>query len=189
MSTRTGTDRRGSAVPSVDSDTATRRGERDQQTTKHAGKRTTSGGPAWAPRPPSTKWAGASLEPSPGSHKEEDIDDARTERELVPMMVEVPARERRHHGSGEGSVRTVLSQLPAGLELRVSRFRLALPAVLLALFAWACTGGDTSTAEAGLNVGDSAPSFDLPAAAGGRASLDDFVGKRPVLLYFSMGPG
>jgi len=105
------------------------------------------------------------------------------------MMLEVLARERRHHGSGEGSVRTVLSRLPAGLEMRVSRFRLALPAVLLALFAWACTGGDTSTAEAGLNVGDSAPSFDLPAAAGGRASLDDFVGKRPVLLYFSMGPG
>ena len=68
-------------------------------------------------------------------------------------------------------------------------FRLTLPAVLLAVLVAACTGGDTSTAEAGLNVGDRAPSFDLPAAAGGRASLDDYVGKKPVLLYFSMGPG
>ena len=70
----------------------------------------------------------------------------------------------------------------------MSRFRLAVPAALLTLLV-ACTGGDPSTAEAGLNVGDRAPSFDLPAAAGGRASLDDYVGKKPVLLYFSMGPG
>ena len=68
-------------------------------------------------------------------------------------------------------------------------FRLTLPAVLLAVLVAACTGGDTSTAEAGLNVGDRAPSFDLPAAAGGRVSLDDYVGEKPVLLYFSMGPG
>ena len=68
-------------------------------------------------------------------------------------------------------------------------FRLTLPAVLLAVLVAACTGGETSTAEAGLSVGDRAPSFSLPAAGGGRASLADFVGKKPVLLYFSMGPG
>jgi hypothetical protein len=66
---------------------------------------------------------------------------------------------------------------------------LAIGYVILALLVAGCTGGDSSTAEAGLSVGDSAPSFDLPAAAGGRASLDDYVGRRPVLLYFSMGPG
>ena len=71
----------------------------------------------------------------------------------------------------------------------MSRLRLTPLAVLLAVLVAACTGGGTSTAEAGLNVGDRAPSFDLPAAAGGRASLDDYVGEKPVLLYFSMGPG
>ena len=66
---------------------------------------------------------------------------------------------------------------------------LALPAVYLVLLGAACTRGDTPTADGGLTVGDRAPSFELPAAAGGRASLDDFVGKKPILLYFSMGPG
>lgn len=64
-----------------------------------------------------------------------------------------------------------------------------MPALLLTLLAAACKGGDAPTSEAALNVGDRAPSFELPAASGGRASLDDFVGKKPVLLYFSMGPG
>jgi hypothetical protein len=59
----------------------------------------------------------------------------------------------------------------------------------LALLLAACAGGDDSASGSDLAVGDPAPSFELPAAAGGRASLDDFVGKKPVLLYFSMGPG
>jgi hypothetical protein len=66
---------------------------------------------------------------------------------------------------------------------------LALPAVLLTLLLAACADGNTSTSGSGLTVGDRAPTFELPAAAGGRASLDDFVGKKSVLLYFSMGPG
>lgn len=37
--------------------------------------------------------------------------------------------------------------------------------------------------------GDRAPGFELPAADGGRVALADFLGKKPVLLYFSMGPG
>jgi cytochrome oxidase Cu insertion factor (SCO1/SenC/PrrC family) len=36
--------------------------------------------------------------------------------------------------------------------------------------------------------GDSAPRFELPASDGSQISLDQFSG-RPVLLYFSMGPG
>jgi cytochrome oxidase Cu insertion factor (SCO1/SenC/PrrC family) len=39
-----------------------------------------------------------------------------------------------------------------------------------------------------LSVGHAAPAFTLPSAAGGSVSLSDFKGK-PVLLYFSMGPG
>ena len=37
-------------------------------------------------------------------------------------------------------------------------------------------------------VGDTAPTFSLRSASGGTVSLSDYVGK-PVLLYFSMGPG
>jgi peroxiredoxin len=36
--------------------------------------------------------------------------------------------------------------------------------------------------------GEVAPLFDLPASDGGTVALDDLRG-RPVLLYFSMGPG
>jgi len=37
-------------------------------------------------------------------------------------------------------------------------------------------------------VGDIAPAFSLKSASGTTVSLSDYVGK-PVLLYFSMGPG
>jgi cytochrome oxidase Cu insertion factor (SCO1/SenC/PrrC family) len=37
-------------------------------------------------------------------------------------------------------------------------------------------------------VGDQAPGFTLKSAGGGTVSLSDYAGK-PVLLYFSMGPG
>jgi cytochrome oxidase Cu insertion factor (SCO1/SenC/PrrC family) len=37
-------------------------------------------------------------------------------------------------------------------------------------------------------VGDLAPAFALGSASGGTVSLSDYAG-RPVLLYFSMGPG
>jgi hypothetical protein len=40
-----------------------------------------------------------------------------------------------------------------------------------------------------LREGDPAPGFSLPSAAGGSVALSDFSGKKPVLLYFSMGPG
>lgn len=38
-------------------------------------------------------------------------------------------------------------------------------------------------------VGKSAPGFTLPSASGEDISLSDYRGKKPVLLYFSMGPG
>jgi cytochrome oxidase Cu insertion factor (SCO1/SenC/PrrC family) len=46
--------------------------------------------------------------------------------------------------------------------------------------------GDTAPAPP--EEGDSAPRFELPASDGTRISLDHFSSK-PVLLYFSMGPG
>jgi len=58
-----------------------------------------------------------------------------------------------------------------------------------ALVVGSCADGPPSRSTSGLDVGDDAPAFDLPAADGGRASLGDYVGDRPVLLYFSMGPG
>ena len=63
------------------------------------------------------------------------------------------------------------------------------------VLAAACGGqGNPSVEEpsveepSAISVGDKAPSFSLPSAEGGTVSSSDFVGK-PVLLYFSMGPG
>jgi hypothetical protein len=51
----------------------------------------------------------------------------------------------------------------------------------------ACGGGFTG--KPSVAEGDSAPDFTLPSAGGGNVSLSDYSGERPVLLYFSMGPG
>jgi cytochrome oxidase Cu insertion factor (SCO1/SenC/PrrC family) len=40
-----------------------------------------------------------------------------------------------------------------------------------------------------IRKGVAAPGFTLPSAQGERVSLADYREKRPVLLYFSMGPG
>jgi cytochrome oxidase Cu insertion factor (SCO1/SenC/PrrC family) len=58
------------------------------------------------------------------------------------------------------------------------------------LLAPACTARETSssTAQTPIAVGDSAPPFTLESANDGPVSLSDYAGK-PVLLYFSMGPG
>jgi cytochrome oxidase Cu insertion factor (SCO1/SenC/PrrC family) len=42
--------------------------------------------------------------------------------------------------------------------------------------------------EGPINLGKSAPAFTLESAEGEPVSLSDYAGK-PVLLYFSMGPG
>jgi hypothetical protein len=65
---------------------------------------------------------------------------------------------------------------------------LAIAAAALLLFI-ACDRPDRPDDAGRLDVGDDAPGFVLPSAAGDAVSLDDFVGKKPVLLYFSMGPG
>jgi hypothetical protein len=62
---------------------------------------------------------------------------------------------------------------------------------LLLLVAAACAGeeGGGPTGGAPPEVGSAAPDFTLPTAEGGTISLADYRGRRPVLLYFSMGPG
>jgi len=61
----------------------------------------------------------------------------------------------------------------------------------LALLVTSCSTGApaTSTPSQELAVGDDAPDFTLPEAGGGSVSLTEELGERPMLLYFSMGPG
>lgn len=62
------------------------------------------------------------------------------------------------------------------------------------LFATACGLGQQGTfppssRDSLVREGDKAPKFVLRSADGKRISLSDFRGRKPVLLYFSMGPG
>ena len=57
----------------------------------------------------------------------------------------------------------------------------------LALVTVTCSGAEE--ASDGARVGKEAPKFSLTSASGDQVSLDDYLGQRPVLLYFSMGPG
>ncbi|MFL5799231.1 MAG: hypothetical protein ACJ77A_15030 [Actinomycetota bacterium] len=51
------------------------------------------------------------------------------------------------------------------------------------------TSAGINTVPGGVSVGDRAPLFTLRSAQGLRISLGEFRGRKPVLLYFSMGPG
>lgn len=64
-------------------------------------------------------------------------------------------------------------------------------ALTLAFVAGACASGRAPIEQPGgaPDVGDEAPRFSLTSAAGTPVSLADYMGQRPVLLYFSMGPG
>ena len=61
---------------------------------------------------------------------------------------------------------------------------------LLAIFLASCSGSgaDQAPSSGEVRVGQLAPDFTLPSADGTKVRLSDFKGK-PVLLYFSMGPG
>jgi cytochrome oxidase Cu insertion factor (SCO1/SenC/PrrC family) len=64
-------------------------------------------------------------------------------------------------------------------------------AIGFAILAAACTRDaaiPSRQQEGPIAVGDAAPAFTLESASGGPVSLSDYAGK-PVLLYFSMGPG
>lgn len=66
-------------------------------------------------------------------------------------------------------------------------------AAIVLLLGSACRSGTSSQGQTGgtgkVRVGALAPDFSLPAAHGGTISLAGFQGRKPVLLYFSMGPG
>lgn len=63
-------------------------------------------------------------------------------------------------------------------------------AIALAIVATACARPEPPprTRQGPVEVGQRAPAFSLESANGGTVSLSDYAGK-PVLLYFSMGPG
>ncbi len=62
-------------------------------------------------------------------------------------------------------------------------------AIALAIATTACTRQEPAPRTRGpVEVGQRAPAFSLESSSGGTVSLSDYAGK-PVLLYFSMGPG
>jgi len=74
-------------------------------------------------------------------------------------------------------------------EFRMRRHAVVATALLLVVAA-ACRqqGEPTRDGHIPVAVDEPAPGFTLPSASGATVSLSDYVGK-PVLLYFSMGPG
>ena len=68
-------------------------------------------------------------------------------------------------------------------------FRTALFSVLSVLFAVGCDAASGPPDGSFLSEGDRAPGFTLPSASGEQVALSDFTSRKPVLLYFSMGPG
>jgi hypothetical protein len=96
------------------------------------------------------------------------------------------------HGARPWYPRALLPRLPTGLLLMglfppTPAAVLSLSAATLAAMLSAC-GGAQSPGEPTGDLDRPAPGFTLPSAGGGRVALSDFTGK-PVLLYFSMGPG
>ena len=74
----------------------------------------------------------------------------------------------------------------------MTRFRLAFALAGSILLTASCDGGGSGSGiedDATLSEGDQAPVFSLPSVSGENVALSDFAGKKPVLLYFSMGPG
>jgi hypothetical protein len=69
----------------------------------------------------------------------------------------------------------------------VARYGLLGTFGVLTLIAASCSGGQGKGPS--LAEGDEAPRFTLASAAGGKVALSDFSETKPVLLYFSMGPG
>lgn len=77
--------------------------------------------------------------------------------------------------------------------MRTQRPLLSAFFVLMALVGVSCGGGGASVSPPasgpGPRAGDMAPAFTLPSAKGRSVSLAEFRSHKPVLLYFSMGPG
>jgi len=75
--------------------------------------------------------------------------------------------------------------------MRKEALMIASLALLMAFVAGACADGGGSSEPPGgaVDVGDRAPGFSLTSAVETPVSLADYMGRQPVLLYFSMGPG
>jgi hypothetical protein len=69
----------------------------------------------------------------------------------------------------------------------LTRHRVLFVLSALVLLAASCDGNGTGPPA--LAEGDPAPAFTLPSVSGGNVDISDFAGDKPVLLYFSMGPG
>jgi cytochrome oxidase Cu insertion factor (SCO1/SenC/PrrC family) len=67
--------------------------------------------------------------------------------------------------------------------------RLKVGTALAVLALLTLTGCQATTKAEGLREGSPAPAFELEAVGGKRVSLQQYRGKQPVLLFFSMGPG
>jgi hypothetical protein len=77
-----------------------------------------------------------------------------------------------------------LPELPG--RLARSKPRSLLLAAVVGLVSVACA---SPPADGPLAEGSRAPRFALPSTDGATVRLSDYLGKKPVLLYFSMGPG
>ncbi len=83
----------------------------------------------------------------------------------------------------------MLPELPPKLGSQLVRLSPAFLGAML-LLATACgSAADPGPDGSFLSEGDRAPSFTLPSASGEEVALTDFKDRKPVLLYFSMGPG
>ena len=80
---------------------------------------------------------------------------------------------------------------PHTLTMRRSRLQIPTALVSLALSTGACTSApsDPAPLEAEIEVGTLAPAFTLRTGDGGSVRSSELIGRKPVLLYFSMGPG
>ena len=81
--------------------------------------------------------------------------------------------------------------------MRKRNMRIVVSLLALLLVTVACSGasergkapvGGSAPAES-VQIGQLAPDFTLPSSGGGSVTLSSFKEHRPVLLYFSMGPG
>lgn len=75
---------------------------------------------------------------------------------------------------------------------RVTVMRVGAALALVALGVGCDRSGEPPTdasRSAVIGEGEAAPRFSLPSTAGTQVELSDYRDKRPVLLYFSMGPG
>jgi hypothetical protein len=86
-------------------------------------------------------------------------------------------------------IATLLTQVKEKLMKQIFKVILSRHASLIIILSLATVLSACSSTQASVSVGEPAPDFSLPTADGGMVTLDDYVGKQPVLLYFHMAVG